>query len=535
MRNFKSILIVFVILSQNCFSQPLIKAPWIPDLQNGNYKNPVIFADYSDPDVICVDKKFYMVSSSFNCVPGLPILQSVDLVNWQIIGHALKKLTPEDFFDIPQHGKGVWAPSIRYHNGEFYIYWGDPDFGIYMVKTKNPAGDWEEPILVKQEKGWIDPCPFWDEDGNAYLIHAWAGSRAGIKSILSLNKMNSEGTKIIGDGVLIFDGHNQNQTVEGPKMYKKNGYYYILAPAGGVKTGWQLAMRSKSIYGPYETKIVLQQGSTNINGPHQGAWVDLENGESWFLHFQDLNAFGRVVHLQPVQFIDNWPVIGKANNDGISQPVTEFKKPKELNSSILNPQTTDEFNEINLGKQWQWQANPKSNWFALGGALGFLRIYATLQSENFTNLWDAPNLLLQKLPAPNFTVTTKCSFSLMKEDERIGLVLMGIDYACIGVKKQANNLILYRSESKNADKKSTEMPTDSLYINQTTIYLQMKMNEKSTCNFYYSLDGKNFNRLGNSFEAKPGMWIGAKIGLFGIRTKFSNDAGYSDFDWFSFE
>jgi beta-xylosidase len=274
-------------------------AVWVADQGDGTYKNPVINADYSDPDVIRVGSNYYMVASSFNCMPGLPILKSSDLVNWKLVNHALKKLEPAAVYDLPQHGKGVWAPAIRFHAGEYYIYYPDPDYGIFMVKTKDPLGIWEKPVLVLPGKGIIDPCPFWNDDGKAYLATGWAGSRAGINSLLTIYRMNARGTQVTDNGKHVFDGHDDNHTVEGPKLYKRNGFYYLFAPAGGGATGWQLVMRSKDIYGPYAYKVVMDQGKTLVNGPHQGALVDTQTGESWFLHFQDKGAYGRVVHLHP--------------------------------------------------------------------------------------------------------------------------------------------------------------------------------------------------------------------------------------------
>ena len=222
----------------------------------------------------------------------------------------------------------MWAPAIRYHNAAFYIFYADPDYGIYMTKSKDPAGPWSEPLLIKAAKGWIDPCPFWDDDGKAYLVSAFARSRSGIKSVLIVSRMNEEGTKLLDDGVIVFDGHEKDPTVEGPKFYKRNGYYYILAPAGGVESGWQLALRSKNIYGPYERRIVLAQGKTKINGPHQGGWVETQTGESWFIHFQDKGAYGRVVHLQPMKWVNDWPIMGvDLDNDGSGEPVLTHRKP----------------------------------------------------------------------------------------------------------------------------------------------------------------------------------------------------------------
>lgn len=228
---------------------------------------------------------------------------------------------PSGIFNSPQHGNGVWAPAIRYHNGEFHVYYGDPDLGIFMAKTKNPAGPWEPLVLVKEAKGRIDTCPFWDDDGNAYLVHAWAKSRAGINSILTICRMSPDGTRTLDEGKTVFDRQTTQPTIEGPKMYKWNGYYYIFAPAGGVRNGWQTVLRSKNIFGPYEDKIVLEKGGTEINGPHQGGWVELKSGESWFVHFQERDPYERIVHLQPVKWVDDWPVIGiDKDDDGKGEP-----------------------------------------------------------------------------------------------------------------------------------------------------------------------------------------------------------------------
>jgi beta-xylosidase len=308
--------------------KPYVSKVWVADNGDGTYKNPVLHADYSDPDAIRVGDDFYLISSSFEDIPGLPILHSKDLVNWQIIGHALKRQPPFNYFSVPRHGEGVWAPSIRYHNGEFYIYYPDPDFGIYVTKAKNAVGPWSEPLLVYSGKGLEDPCPLWDDDGHVYLVHAYVGSRAGIKSIITVNKLNAEGTKVIDEDVLVYDGHELDPTIEGPKFYKRNGYYYIFAPSGGVSTGWQLILRSKNVYGPYQRRVAMDQGASPTNGPHQGAWVTTQTGEDWFLHFQDKDAYGRILHLQPMKWIKDWPVIGAdKDGDGKGEPVVRYRKP----------------------------------------------------------------------------------------------------------------------------------------------------------------------------------------------------------------
>src|SRR5262245_43459018 len=380
-----SVVILFLAICQSLLAQSV----WTPDNRDGTYKNPIIHADYSDPDVIRVGNDFYLTASSFNSSPGLPILHSKDLVNWRIIGHALEYKSPRDVFANPQHVNGVWAPAIRYHKNYFYIFFPDPDYGIYMTKARNPAGPWSAPLLIRSAKGWIDPCPFWDDDGNAYLVHAWANSRSGIKSILTINKMSEDGTKILDEGQMVFDGHAHHPTIEGPKLYKRNGYYYIFAPAGGVPTGWQTVLRSKNIYGPYEDKIVMDQGTTDINGPHQGAWVELKSGESWFIHFQDRGAYGRVVHLQPLRWMNDWPVIGiDKDRDGKGEPVSSFKKPAVLTRARpMAPETTDEFTSPVPGLQWQWQANFDKSWSSLTSKPGWLRFYSVPLPLEALNLW----------------------------------------------------------------------------------------------------------------------------------------------------
>ena len=231
---------------------------------------------------------------------------------------------PVEVYKTTQHGNGVWAPSIRYHAGFFYIFYPDPDYGIYMIKSQSILGTWSEPLLIKAARGWIDPCPLWDEDGKAYLINGLAASRAGVKTSLVLSRMSPDGSKLLDGGALIVDGHDQDLTLEGPKIYKRHGFYYVFAPAGGVPHGWQVVYRSKSIYGPYERRVVLAQGSTKINGPHQGAWVDTAEGEDWFLHFQDLGPYGRVVNLEPMHWgADDWPAIGvHQNSAGTGEPAS---------------------------------------------------------------------------------------------------------------------------------------------------------------------------------------------------------------------
>ena len=518
---------------------------WCPDNGDGTYTNPVINADYSDPDV-CVGpsgEDYYLTASSFQCIPGLPILHSRDLVNWEIINYAVRELEPKSEFDRPQHGNGIWAPSIRYHNGEYYIYWGDPDHGVMMVKAKDPAGEWTKPLCVIEGKGYIDTTPLWDDDGRCYLVNGWANSRAKFASVLTVRELSADGTRAIGQPVIVFDGNGtENRTCEGPKFYKRDGWYWIMCPAGGVPTGFQLAMRSKSPYGPYEHKIVLAQGKTSINGPHQGGWVHTKYGEDWFLHFQDKEAYGRVVHLQPVDWSSGWPIMGKKG-----EPVTCYQKPKASAAvAIVNPVESDEFNSPTMGLQWQWHANYNEK-FGVPTAFGTFRIYTYKLSEGWKNFWEVPNLLLQKTPADEFTVTTKLRFTSKADGQFGGLIMMGLDYSALVVRRMGQSFQLVQMTCKAADKGKQQTENVIATLKPTAadktdykpgihedIYLRLKVAD-SKLHFAYSSDGKKFTDCGSEFQMKEGKWIGAKFGYISAETDANADRGWVEADWIHVE
>ncbi len=522
---------------------------WVSDEGNGMYRNPVLHADYSDPDVCAVGEDYFLTASSFNCTPGLPILHSKDLVNWKIVNYALKKVEPVEYYNEARHGKGVWAPSIRFHEGMYYIYWGDPDFGIFMVKTRDPYGEWDAPVLVKAGKGMIDPCPLWDDDGRVYLAHAWAGSRAKFNSVLTVCELNKEGTKVISDPVLVFDGNDGvNHTIEGAKFYKRNGFYYLFAPAGGVVSGWQLVMRSKDVYGPYEARIVMAQGKTDINGPHQGGWVDTPAGESWFLHFQDKGAYGRVLHLNPMKWVNDWPVIGvDKDGDGCGDPVSRYRKPKIGKTyPIETPVESDEFDTRKLGLQWEWHANYQDV-FGFTTNMGYARIYGHELSPHFKNFWEVPNLLMQKFPAEEFTATAKLKVSAKDDGQLSGLIIMGWDYSWIGVEKQGEKFLLKQAVCKDAEQGNLEQVSTlavlepsrkfeaGLFPNyEREIYIRVHVDKGAYCRFSHSLDGKKFTEAGTLFKARQGKWIGAKVGMFSV-TPHGKERGWVDVDWFRVE
>ncbi len=526
----------FIVTLAVCFCSFAYSAPWISDLGNGNYKNPVLFADYSDPDIIKVGDDFYMVASSFNAIPGIPILHSRDLINWKLIGHVYNRL-PFEKHDRHAHGLGSWAPSINFHNELFYVYFCTPDLGLFVATAKNPAGPWSLTHMAKVEL-WEDPDVLWDDDGQAYLV------RGKVRAdILYMHKLSADGKTLLDDGKIIFKDLEKQPVIEGPKFIKRNGYYYIFAPAGGVATGWQSVLRSKSIYGPYEAKTVMHQGTTAINGPHQGGMVELDSGEWWFMHFQDRGVYGRVAHLQPMVWEQDWPVIGKdIDKDGIGEPVLEWKKPDVGKIFPVEvPQTSDEFNAKELSLQWQWHANPKQEWYSLDRARkDHLRLYAVQNLTQSGNLRFVPNLLLQKFSAPSFTTTAKINFYPSGFKDKAGLVVMGQTWAYLAFYQVGHEtrLGLFNGAYEQYDdvtKEIASLPWKQDPSGAYMVYLRVDVREGGLSQFSYSDDGSSFKDIGAPFQATKGVWIGAKVGLFSLNSSIEKSSGYMDVDWFKYE
>lgn len=512
---------------------------WNADLGNGMYKNPILYADYSDPDACRAGEDYFMIASSFCNAPGLPVLHSKDLVNWKVVNYILPKV-PEERYDKPVHGCGVWAPAIRYHDGTFFACFPMPDEGIYMSTTKDPFGTWSEPVNIRPGAGWIDPCPFWDEDGRAYLVAGVAKSRIGYKSVLHMIEMQPDGMGLIGEAKVVFDGNlNEQETIEGPKLYKRNGWYYIFAPAGGVKTGWQTVLRSKNIFGPYEYRVVMRQGDTSINGPHQGAWVDTVTGEDWFLHFQDVYAAGRIIHLQPMSWKEDWPIIGiaKDGND-YGEPVFTYRKPNvgeaAKEAEIFEPDASDDFSKKTLGLQWQWNANPKEDWYKLTSE--GLCLKAVKQEEKIKH-GDYPNLLLQKWPAPEFICDTTLSLSGLKANEEAGVISMGVKYALLSFARNEEGMVeasFINGEQKygkilveSTEETSTSLGTMVFADDSETITVRMSVHRIGTQDlsekeknfpleevvFEYSTNGTDYKKAG-SYMAAAGRWVGVKSSVY---------------------
>lgn len=503
-----------------------------------DYQNPILCADYSDPDIVRVGDDFFMVSSSFNHMPALPILHSTDLVSWKLINHVLNALPLAGFHEY-QPGKGVWAPSIRWHDNKLWVFFSTPDEGIFMCHTDDPWGAWSEPHCLQVAKGWIDPCPFWDDNGEAWLVHAFAHSRSGIKHKLQLFSMSPDGKQLQGEGRTIYDGSCDQPTLEGPKVYKRGGWYYIFAPAGGVETGWETVLRAKSMQGPWEAKNVLFQGNTPVNGPHQGGWVELDDGECWFVHFQDAHLYGRIVHLQPMCWGDDgWPRIGEPlGENGEGQPVMRGPRPVSLPASPREkPQTSDDFANGKPGLQWQWQANPNPEWLLPGKQQLNLHCCGLPSLQEKNNVYWVPNLLLQKFPAWQFSAQTSLTLNAEKSGDAGGVIVYGERYASLLLENSHGRYrILWVTGWMSDAGIVSENRQAIAVIDDASCEMKIEVSLGGICRFAWRQNDSDWYPIAQPFAAGKGKWVGAKIGLLALSLESTKSDGFCAFDHFALE
>lgn len=506
-----SILLMYIWMLFPIYSQNKTNA-W-GDQGNGTYINPILNSDYSDPDVIRVGEKYYMVASDFHFI-GMQILESNDMINWKLVAQLYDKFNFPEWEQNSRYAGGSWAPSLRYHDNKYWVFFCTPQEGLFMTNAENPKGPWTPLVHVEKVARWEDPCPFWDDDGTAYLGRSILGAGPII-----IHKMSPDGTKLLDEGRTVYTG----PIAEGTKIHKKDGYYYLSIPEGGVDKGWQTMLRSKSIYGPYEKKVVLEQGSTSINGPHQGAMVETSKGEWFFYHFQQYNPLGRVVHLQPMYWENGWPVIGiDIDMNGIGEPVYVWRKPDLPEAPIEAPVTNDEFNKEELGLQWQFNHNPRNEGWSLKRHKGMIT-FKTYQAENFKK---ARNTLTQKTIGYRGVATLKMHFKEMVDGQRCGLACMGRKNWLIGVHQRGNKRYIYL---ENSDNIVVQQP-----IKDNAIYLRMEADVISNrYQLSYSNNNKDYKTLGNPFSMKGAYWKGVRIAMYGYN--LLKDNGCVSFASFEYE
>jgi len=480
----------FACLAMLCSPRLVAQQPLLwGDQGNGTYKNPVLNADYSDPDVVRVGRKYYMVSSNFNYL-GMQVLESEDMVNWHLISQIFSRYDLPNWEEPNRYSHGAWAPSIRHHDGRFYVYFCTPDEGLFMSSAADAHGPWTPLHHVKNVGRWEDPCPLWDEDGKAYL----GRSQVGAGPII-VHRMSPDGKTLLDDGVTVYTG----PVAEGTKWLKRDGYYYLFIPEGGVTGGWQTVLRSKNVYGPYEKRVVLEQGSTQFNGPHQGALVETPEGEWWFFHFQSTPVLGRVMHLQPARWRDGWPHIGiDIDGNGIGEPVEVWTKPKTMAAAPSLPQSSDNFDGEGLGLQWQWNHNPVPAKWNLSEKKGWLTLHA-LPAENIK---AARNTLTQMAMGFAGAATTLLDCSQLGQ-AAAGLVCLGRDFRGIGVCPEGIYTELNGERTILSDKRPKR------------IYLRLTLNATDNSHqFQYSTDGKHFSPAGEAFQMRSANWKGVRLGLY---------------------
>lgn len=488
------------------------------------YHNPILFADYSDPDVIRDGANYYLIASTFHFVPGIPILESNDLVHWTIVGHVVKRLEMDPRYNMvggDRYGEGIWAPSIRKHDGLFYVYFPTPHEGIFVSTAEKITGPWSDPIAVIAQAGLEDPCPFWDDDGNAYLIHSKTGAGP-----LILHRMSADGKRVLDDGKVIVSDPVHLPTLEGPKLYKRDGYYYIFAPFGGVAVGSQAVLRSRNIYGPYERRVVLSQGSTKINGPHQGGYVETPNGEGWFVHFQSYGAHGRIVHLEPVRWENDWPIIGKdPDRNPVGEPVPFGPIPDHPSViSQQRPQTSDEFSGVDLGPQWEWNHNPDDRHWSLTARPGYMRLIPM----NASDLVSARNTLTQCMQDNSFEFTARVDLAGMKSGVHAGIAMFekwagGLEVVQSGSMRR---IFFFHMQDRTAG--------PVLPLSQTIVQLRVEVEGEEARYFYSTDDGKSFHPFGERTQLRFSWWKGARPALFAYTTQ-AGDSGAVDIDWVHYQ
>lgn len=542
------------------------------------YQNPILFADYSDPDVARVGSEYYLVASSFHFSPGIPVLESHDLVHWTIIGHALARLDFAPAYDLPgpvdfndatarhkpnyalgyRYASGVWAPAIRSHGGRLYIYFPTPTEGIFMTSAPRAAGPWTAPVKVIDRPRLEDPCPFWDDDGRAYLIH----SREGAGPLI-LHRMSPDGKTVLDAGKVIVDDPVHLPTLEGPKLYKRDGYYYIFAPFGGVDGGSQAVLRARNIYGPYEFRTVLARGTTEVQGPHQGGYVETPTGQGWFIHFNSTGPYGRIVYLEPVRWQDGWPIVGELRPGAtVGQPVASYTAPDVGGIyPAVRPQTSDEFTSRILGPQWEWNHNPVASHWSLTERPGFLRLRALPAAD----LVSARDTLTQLLQARDEQVTTRLDVGGMADHQKAGLAMFGVQPSWIGVVQQHGRRYLEFAEAgretPGPELAETAGETLGPQLVETSreavspqvggvtahtdralarrarqprefVILRMRVAD-ARVRYSYSLDdGRTFHSLGTRADMRFSWWKAARPAVFTFNTEaHAARGGIADFDW----
>jgi beta-xylosidase len=485
------------------------------DNADGTFTNPLIFADYPDPDIIRVGRDFYMVSSSFTCVPGIPVCHSTDLLNWTIIGHAYDRLPEENPAYRMAEGAaayrgGSWAPCIRHRSGKFYIAFCTPAEGFFLCISDRPEGPYER---IGFGVELYDPSLLFATDGRVFVAHGANGIR--------ISELSTDARRLLGPPRPVFQSP-VGTPLEGSHFYERNGWFYLCLTCRGYN-GIQLVLRSREVYGPYEWRIVSGDDMNYAGaGLHQGGFVELEDGETWFFLFQDRDWVGRVPVLQPMRWVDDWPVLGDAANDG--KATVTWPRPALPSAPRTVPEGSDSFDGSALHLRWQWNHQPEDSRWSLDERPGWLRLRPLQAPE----LSLARNTLTQKMAGPECTATTTLDASNLPDGAVAGLCVLNLPYAWIGIRVREGRAEV---ECNRNGQTCAYQPLDA----DRTLQLRVQAGADGLARFSFARPGQGFVPFGEPFmmEFTVKTFLGNRVGFFSFQ---EGDAkGWADFNGMELE
>ena len=531
--------------------QTLVGKSWSADNGNGTFTNPLFYDEFSDPDIIRVGEDYFLAGTTMHSVPGLVVLHSKDLVNWEFSSYCFDRFDDSDDFNLRNgkeaYGQGIWAPAIRYHNGKFYIFSNINGHGLQVFISDSAKGPWKH----HQIKGDIyDLSVLFDDDGKIYAIHKYGNvTVTELKPDLS-GPVEGSSKVVIPEGNAMGEGHH---------IYKINGMYYILS-ADYSPMGRMQCARSKSIWGPYETCVISERdsfgysaawtvGNVGLGRPvpedgfvfknnpakdtrlscatiHQGGIVEAPDGKWWGVSMQDFNAVGRTVCLSPITWVDGWPYFGLEKNLGRS-PRTWFKPNDAVKTPIVTYDRCDDFSGKTFKPVWQWNHNPNDKMWSLNKERkGWLRLHAMPAKQL---LW-AKNSLTQRAMGPVSYTSVKLDASRLKIGDEAGLGAINMPYASLGVVKTDKGLAL-RCYDQNTNKEVIKS------LDKKVVWLRLWGDyDKSQLQYAYSLDGKNWENIGEQILSPYQLktFQGVRVALYAFN-KNEQNGGVADFDDFMVE
>lgn len=524
-------------------------------------KNPMLWADVPDPDVIRVGDTFYMVSTTMHLMPGAPVMASQDLKNWETVGYIFDKLTDSPKYDLAfslpldqqkgegvgtVYGRGQWATSLKYHNGKFWALLAPNESGSmgdsYIFTAEKAEGPW---TIHSRLRHFHDASLFFDEDGTPYIFFGTG----------EMCQLTPDLKGVVEGSLRHYFQREKEETglLEGTRVIKHNGTYYAMlisqAYSGGLNRR-EVCYRTKDLNGTWEKHVILESRFGGFSYLAQGTIVNTEEGDWYAIMFQDRGGVGRVPTLSPVRWIDGWPMIGDEYYN-VPEIVRPYKSGLPKKGIVL----ADEFEDSKLGLHWQWNHNPIDEAWSLTERPGYLRLKT---ARVVPNLYLAPNTITQRMEGPVCSGYICMDLSKMKDGDCAGLTAFNGDSGVLTVKKSGKKLTLEMSEQNvslsNREKAVTKVDekvietidiTKLVNAKQPKIWLRLdgdfRPNQRGggrdAANFYYSFDGEQWEQIGTEnyrmiFDYRR-FFMGSKFGIFNYATK--KTGGYVDVDYFHYQ